>query len=324
MKTILEVNNLSVAFTFSGKKVLAVQDLSYTLREGEVLAIVGESGSGKSVATKAILGLNPTENITIAGEILYKGTNLLSLSPSEWQKIRGKEIGIIFQDPGTSLNPTMKVGRQILESYTKHHKQTSKKKAQDKVYELLELVGIKEPKRRYDEYPHQLSGGLQQRVMIAMALAPSPRILIADEPTTALDVTTQAQILDLLRDLQKTFYMSIIFITHDLRLASSFSSEILVMYAGELMEQGQTTSLFTHPRHPYTQRLIASIPTLALNKNRALPLLSGSPLLAWQKTKGCPFHTRCPEATGLCQEERPPLTILSSEQKVSCWLHDPL
>ncbi len=263
MRQLLEVRNLCISFTGLGKTIPAVQGISYTVREGEVVAIVGESGSGKSVASKAILGLNPPLRTVVSGEIYYKGVDLLTLSSYEQQKIRGKEIGIIFQDPNASLNPTMRVGAQILESYQKQHRESSKKESLKKVYELLELVRISDPEMRYNQYPHELSGGLQQRVMIAIALAGEPRLLIADEPTTALDVTTQAQILDLLKELQTTLCMSIIFITHDLRLASSFSSKTLVLHKGELVEMGPTKEIFLSPQHPYTQKLLASISLLS-------------------------------------------------------------
>lgn len=325
MKKLLQVKNLNIAFSHFGKSYDTVKNVSFDLRPGESIAIVGESGSGKSVTAKAILGLNPRScSSAYSGHIYYKETDLLTLSEKSLQKIRGREIGIIFQDPMTSLNPTMKIGAQILENLKQLGSPLRSSSLYERVLELLDLVGIDDPKTCYKSYPHELSGGMRQRVMIAITLALKPKILIADEPTTALDVTIQRQILELLSDLQKKLLMSIIFITHDLSLISTFCSKVLVMYAGTIVESAPTKTLFKNPRHPYTKQLLRSIPRITQDKAGKLMPVKGSPPSIFDEINGCGFFPRCPEALHICEKQRPCLRApeTASEAKVACWLYD--
>lgn len=322
MKKLLEVKDLHVSFRTHGQILKAVRGVSFTLHEGEKLGIVGESGSGKSALVKTLVKLIPSHTAFIdQGEIWYEGQNLAILSEKELQKIRGKEIGMIFQDPMTSLNPTLKIGFQIAEGYLQHHPEISKKEAASRVLELLQLVGIPEPERRMDAYPHTLSGGIRQRAMIALALAAKPKLLIADEPTTALDVTVQAQILSLMQEIQKG--RSTILITHDLSVVAGFCDRILVMYAGKVVEDAPAESLFSNPQHPYTQRLIQSIPRLDLRKDHPLMPIHGSPPDMTQTFSGCAFCTRCSLAMNICRTETPPAFKVDNDHTSSCWLHDP-
>lgn len=260
MRRILDVINLHVSFSSNSKTVDAVRGVSFSVCEKQKLAIVGESGSGKSATMKALLQLLPKQNAKIrAGCVLYEGIDLLKLDEKQVRNFRGKEIGFIFQDPVASLNPTMKIGQQIYEAYRIHHKEICRERAKEKVLELLSLVGISQPEKRYNQYPFELSGGMCQRVMIALALAPEPKILIADEPTTALDVTIQSQILSLLNELQQKLEMSIIFITHDLSLIAGFCDHVIVMQQGEIVESASIENLFYRPSHPYTKQLLSSI-----------------------------------------------------------------
>lgn len=312
--TLLEIKNLQVAIQSHEETIQAVRDVTLTLREGEKLGIVGESGSGKTVLMKAILQLLPATAQIESGSITYQGQDLLQLSEADLQTIRGKEIGMIFQDPMTSLNPTMKVGAQIIEGYRRHFPNVSKGDAKARALELLSQVGIPEPQLRIDQYPHVLSGGLRQRVLIALALAAMPRILIADEPTTALDVTVQAQILELLKQLQHD--KTTILITHDLSLVATFCDRVAVMYAGQIVEEASVEELFINPKHPYTQRLLESIPRLH-HQGKLIPIAGAPPNLAELK-KGCPFCDRCTSAMNICREKTPP-----AFQKTRCWLYDP-
>lgn len=321
MEKLLEVKDLHVSFdTYSGE-IQAIRGVSFHVNKGETLAIVGESGSGKSVTSQAIMGLIPKPPGRIKrGEILFEQKNLLSFSEKEMQHVRGSEISMIFQDPITSLNPTMKVGMQIAEGIIKHQKLT-KKQALSRAVELLELVNIPNADERVNQYPHQYSGGMRQRAMIAMALACNPKLLIADEPTTALDVTIQAQIIDLMKDLQKKISTSIVIITHDLGVVANIADRVAVMYAGKIVETGTVDEIFYNPQHPYTWGLLDSVPRLDLDKGKKLSSIPGSPPDLLDPPKGCPFVARCPYAMKICSEIYPEQTVNSSTHHVDCWLH---
>lgn len=303
-ETILQVNDLHVSFHTLEGKVNAVRGVTFSLKRGETLAIVGESGSGKSVSMKAINRVLPGNTIYDKGEILYGGQNLLSLSEGEMEKIRGRKIAMIFQDPMTSLNPTMNVGRQIAESILIHEK-ISKEEAIEQAIELMKLVGIRNPEESWKNYPHQFSGGMRQRVMIALSLACNPDILIADEPTTALDVTIQSQILDLIDDLKKKLNMSVIFITHDLGVVAHVADKVAVMYAGRIVEIGTAEEIFYNPQHPYTWGLICSMPSLD-TKDELLYSIPGAPPNLLYEPKGDAFAPRNAYAMPIDFEEQPP------------------
>lgn len=275
------ISNLTLSFKIYGKKQTILKNINFSIQQGESVAIVGESGSGKTTLGKSLLGLNPQSQTVIeAGEILYKNKNLLSLSDSELNSYRGKEIGMIFQDPLSSLNPTMTVGNQVLETVIKHNPKIDRKEAKEKVLKLFEWLGITNARERFNDYPHQFSGGMRQRVVIAIALAPGPKILIADEPTSALDATIQVQILELLKKIQSELKMSIILITHDLSLISSFTTKTAVMYKGEIVEEANTATLLLDPKHSYTKKLLESIPKLHIHKsNRSSHERKESPLI---------------------------------------------
>lgn len=321
MKKVLEVKNLSVSFDTYGADVQAVRGVSFELNEMETLAIVGESGSGKSVTASSIMGLISTPpGKYVGGSILFNGKDLLQKSETQMQNIRGKEISMIFQDPMTSINPTMMVGKQIAEGLIKHQNM-SKKAARQRSLDLLKLVGIPNPETRINQYPHQYSGGMRQRAMIAIALACNPKILIADEPTTALDVTIQAQILELMRDLQNKIGTAIILITHDLGVVANTANRVAVMYGGKIVETGDVDEIFYNPKHPYTWGLLGSMPKLE-GKKEELQVIPGSPPDLADPPKGCPFVTRCPYAMKVCKEHMPEYTSLSKTQKTACWLLD--
>ena len=290
---LLRVEDLVVEFTTDEGVVHAVDGISYTLDKGKTLGIVGESGSGKSVSSLTTLGLTRAENARIEGRMMFEGTDLVSASDDQLRKIRGNDIAMIFQDPLSSLHPFYKVGFQLVEAM-QTHRDISKKVARDLAAELLELVGIPDPNRRVDQFPHEFSGGMRQRVMIAMALANEPKLLIADEPTTALDVTVQAQILALLGDLQQRLGMAIIIITHDLGVVAEIADEICVMYAGRVVEHAPTEKIFTSPQHPYTWGLLKSIPRLDTARGEQLVPIAGRPPSLIQRPSGCHFHPRCP------------------------------
>lgn len=307
--TLLEIEDLHVTFS----QFHAVRGVSFSLQAGETIGIVGESGCGKSVTAKSIVKLLPAHSAHIQGKILFDSTDLASLSEKEMQNVRGKKIGMIFQDPMTSLNPTATIGAQITENIR------PRASARRKVLELLSLVGIPEPEKWIDEYPHTLSGGMRQRVMIAIALAPEPKLIIADEITTALDVTIQAQILIQLKAIQAQKQTSLLLITHDLSIVAGFCDRVLVMYAGKIVESAPVEELFAHPKHPYTQRLLQAIPRLDLAKNKPLLSIEGSPPLLSKPIAGCAFAARCPHAMKICKRETPPLF----NQRSACWKHDP-
>lgn len=321
MKKVLEVNNLSVSFRTYGGEVQAVRDVNFELHEGETLAIVGESGSGKSVTVQSImrlLSMPPAE--FKSGSILMNGEDIVAKSEKEMEKVRGQEMGMIFQDPMTSLNPTMKVGRQITEGLIKHQKM-SKADAHARGVELLKLVGIPNPDKRINQYPHEFSGGMRQRAMIAIALSCNPRILIADEPTTALDVTIQAQILELLRDIQEETKTAIILITHDLGVVANAADRVAVMYGGKIVETGTVDEIFYQPKHPYTWGLLGSMPKLN-DTRKDLQSIPGTPPDLKDPPKGCPFAARCPYAMKVCDTHMPDYQESSDSQKTACWLLD--
>lgn len=321
MASLLEVNNLAVSFSTYGGEVQAVRGVTFSLDEKETLAIVGESGSGKSVTAHSIMGLvQMPPGKYISGSIIYKGEDLTQKSQKQMEEIRGKEISMIFQDPMTSLNPTMTIGKQISEGLIKHYDMT-KNQALKRGIELLKLVGIPNPESRIRHYPHQFSGGMRQRVMIAIALACNPKILIADEPTTALDVTIQAQILELMQDLQEKIGTSIILITHDLGVVASVAKRVAVMYGGKIVELGKVDEIFYNPKHPYTWGLLGSMPKLNM-KEQELQSIPGSPPDLKDPPIGCPFVTRCPYAMKVCEKHMPDFTNLSDTQKSACWLLD--
>ncbi|BDG48387.1 MULTISPECIES: ABC transporter ATP-binding protein [Parageobacillus] len=323
MEKLLEVKNLEVSFQTYGGEVQAVRGVSFYLNKGETLAIVGESGSGKSVTSQTIMRLIPTPPGKIKnGQIIFDGEDLIKKTDKEMEQIRGKDIGMIFQDPMTSLNPTMKVGQQIMEVVMKHRKM-SRSAAKERAIELLRLVGIPMPEKRVDQYPHEFSGGMRQRAMIAIALASNPKLLIADEPTTALDVTIQAQILELMKDLQKKTGTAIIFITHDLGVVANIADRVAVMYAGKIVEMGTVDEIFYDPRHPYTWGLLASMPSLDSDDKAELASIPGTPPDLTNPPKGDAFAPRNPYAMKIDFEMEPPLFQISDTHYAATWLLHP-
>ena len=293
-RAFLEVDDLRVHFPTDDGLVKSVDGISFTLERGQTLGIVGESGSGKSVTSQAILGLHRRTNAKLAGSVLLDGEELLALSESRLRRLRGNKMAMVFQDPLSALHPYYTVGSQLIEAYRVHHKGASKKAAKERAVDLLSRVGIPNPKRRVDQYPHEFSGGMRQRVMIAMALMNDPELLIADEPTTALDVTVQAQILDLMKDLQHEFGSAIIMITHDLGVVADIADDVLVMYAGRCVEQGSVEELFYEPQHPYTVGLLGSMPRLDQVRKERLDPIPGNPPSLINLPSGCKFNPRCP------------------------------
>lgn len=318
---LLKVKNLKTYFYTEDGVVPAVNGVDFHINKGETLGIVGESGCGKSVTSMSVLRLIPTPPGKIEdGDIEFLGTKILELSEKEMMAIRGNEISMIFQEPMTSLNPVFTIGDQIGE-VLRLHSELSKSKAKEKCIELLKTVGIPRAERVVSEYPHSLSGGMRQRAMIAMALACNPKLLIADEPTTALDVTIQAQILQLMKNLQKDFETSIMFITHDLGVIAEMADRVIVMYAGKVVEEASVVELFDKPLHPYTQGLMKSKPSLDTAQNRLYAIPGVVPNLL-KKPKGCLFNPRCQFAMEICREKEPDLKTLKANSKVRCWLHD--
>lgn len=320
---LLQVKDLRVSYHTYAGEVQSVRGVSFDVEEGETIAVVGESGCGKSVTAKSIMGLirDPGE-IKAGSEILFNGRNILDMKPREWRAYRGEQCAMIFQDALTSLDPTMRVGKQIAEVLRVHHK-AGKAEAAARAVELLRRVGIPNPEIRAKEYPHQFSGGMRQRAMIATALACDPQLLIADEPTTALDVTIQAQIIDLMRQLQQETGAAIILITHDLGVVASIARRICVMYSGMIVERGMSEDIFYSPRHPYTWSLLRAVPRLDLKNKEELVTIEGTPPDLLAPPKGCPFSTRCRYCMGICREETPPVTDFGSGHTASCWLQDP-
>ncbi|MCR4253095.1 ABC transporter ATP-binding protein [Streptococcus uberis] len=318
-ETILSVNNLHVDFKTYAGDVKAIRDINFELKKGETLAIVGESGSGKSVTTRTLMGLN-AKNATISGDIDFKGRKLNELKEEEWVKVRGKEIAMIFQDPMTSLDPTMKIGMQIAEAILIHEK-VSKADALSRALELMKQVGIPDAEEHINDYPHQWSGGMRQRAVIAIALAANPEILIADEPTTALDVTIQNQILKLMKELQSQISSSIIFITHDLGVVAGMADRVAVMYAGKIVEYGTVDEVFYNPQHPYTWGLLNSMPTTDTEAG-SLQSIPGTPPDLLNPPKGDAFAARNEYALDIDHEEEPPMFKVSETHYAATWLLD--
>lgn len=316
---LLEVKELKTHFQTQRGWVTAVDGITFHISEGEILGVVGESGCGKSVTSQSILRLYDEEYTAhYDGEIRFNGKNLLGLPMAKMQEIRGNEISMIFQDPSSSLNPVYTIGRQVAESILLH-KDISKTEAHKKAVQLLAMTGIPSPEKRATEYPHQLSGGMLQRVMIAMALACEPNLLIADEPTTALDVTIQAQILDLMMQLNKELQMGIMLITHDLGVVAQMCTRVIVMYLGQVVEEAEVHSLFSNPLHPYTKGLLQSMPQLDGERSEKLHVIEGTVPSLNNVPKGCRFAPRCPFADGTCLEKAPGLEAYGDNQKVRCW-----
>ena len=311
MAPLLEVRDLKTYFNTDDGTVRAVDGVSFSVEKGETLGIVGESGSGKSVTCLSIMGLNPKKNTTTTGEVLFNGEDLLKASPSRLREIRGNDVAMIFQDPMTSLNPVHKIGKQLAEA-VQLHRDVSKKEAHARALELLKEVGIPRPERRIDDYPHQFSGGMRQRVMIAMALINDPDLLIADEPTTALDVTTQAQILALIERLQAEYHSAVIMITHDLGVVAEIADNVAVMYAARVIERAPVENIFKRPEHPYTWGLMASLPRLDTDVSR-LVQIPGQPPSLLRPPKGCRFHPRCAYTMSICRETEPLLMPARNE-----------
>ncbi len=317
---ILDVSGLKTVFRTRGGEVHAVNDVSFDLRPGELLGVVGESGSGKSVTMMSLLGLLPQPPAEIrAGTVMFGGQDLLKTPDRDLRHIRGARIGFVFQDPMTSLNPVFTVGYQLREPLRKHMGLRNKA-AQDRACELLELVGIPDARRRLSDYPHQFSGGMRQRVMIAIALACDPQILIADEPTTALDVTIQAQILDLMAELRERLKMAVIWITHDLGVIAGIADRVLVMYGGQIVEQAPVHELFTEPKHPYTQALLTTIPHIRGARADKLTVIEGQPPILSAAPAACSFAARCPVAFARCQQENPPRFAVAPDHDAACFL----
>lgn len=316
---ILDIENLKISFFTPAGEVKAVNDVSYHMKHGEVLGIVGESGSGKSVSSYSIMGLIAHPGKIVGGSIHFNGHQIETMTEKELQKIRGNEVSIIFQDPMTSLNPVYTIGNQLKE-VLRLHTGKSKQEIHDRAKELLELVGVNEPERRLKQYPHEFSGGMRQRVMIAMALACEPKLLIADEPTTALDVTIQAQILDLMVDLRRKINMSIILITHDLGVVSNVCDNIAVMYAGKVVEYGTIDEIFYNPKHQYTVGLLKSIPKINEETHEKLIPIEGTPVDLLNPPAGCPFAPRCGKCMKICLNQMPEYTKLSDTHISACWL----
>ena len=317
---LVEIKNERLSFFTPAGEVKALNDVSLYLNEGEVLGIVGESGSGKSVTSYSIMGITADPGRIIGGTVEFNGHQIESLTEKEMRRIRGKEVSMIFQDPMTSLNPVYTIGNQIEEAILLHTDK-SKSEAKERAVELLRLVGINEPEKRVRQYPHELSGGMRQRVMIAIALACEPKLLIADEPTTALDVTIQAQILELIMELKQKIGMAVILITHDLGIVASMCDRIAVMYAGKVIECGSTDDIFYDPKHEYTKGLLRSVPRLNEKESQRLIAIEGTPVDMLNPPAGCPFAPRCPKCMKICLREMPPYTDFSEIHSSACWLN---
>ncbi len=319
---LLEVKNLRVSYHTMAGEVQSVRGVSFHVDKGETVAVVGESGCGKSVTAKTIMNLikTPPAEIKEGSEILFEGENILKFDKKRLSSYRGGEAAIIFQDALAALNPTMTVGKQIVENL-QHHKKITKKEAMAEAVELLRKVGIPQPEKRVKQYPHEFSGGMRQRVMIAIAFACNPKLLIADEPTTALDVTIQAQIMNLIKELQREMGTSVILITHDLGVVANVAHRVVVMYSGKIVERGRSLEVFEHPRHPYTNALLEAVPRLDLENKQVLTSIEGTPPDLLNPPEGCPFCTRCKYCMEICRREQPPVTKFSEEQEAACWLY---
>ena len=321
-EVILQVNNLVCAFDTETGRIRAVDDVSFDVKKGRTLGIVGESGCGKSVTALSIMRLLPKPTGVIEqGQVLFDSTDILDLPADKMHEIRGNRISMIFQEPMTALNPVHRIGNQLGEVFRLHYTQMSEEEIREESLERLRKVGIPDPEERMGEYPHQISGGMRQRVMIAVALAANPDILIADEPTTALDVTIQGQILELMKALQSETGMAIIFITHDLGVIAEMCDDVLVMYAGKVAETAPVIELFKNPKHPYTQGLLASIPRLETQRKVALSIIKGMVPSLYELPSGCRFRNRCPHAMAICEIEPPPLVPVGENHFASCYLY---
>jgi oligopeptide transport system ATP-binding protein len=320
-EVLLDVKNLNVSFDTHMGRVQAVRDISFTVKKGQTVAIVGESGSGKSVTASAIMRLLSTETAHVNGEIIFENRNILKTSRRDMCRIRGREIGMIFQDPMTSLNPQMRIGKQIMEGLLRHYP-ISVAEAKARVIEMLHWVGISDPEKRIDQYPHQFSGGMRQRVMIAIALIADPKLLIADEPTTALDVTIQAQILELMKTIQTKKQTSIILITHDLGIVAGMCDSVMVMYGGKIVETGSVEQIYHKPFHPYTHGLLRSVPRLDMDKSKKLFPIIGTPPHSLNPPPGCPFAPRCQHAMRICKEQTPTSELIGDNHRAACWLKE--
>ena len=316
---IIKVEDLKVTFFTPAGQVKAVNGISYELKRGEVLGIVGESGSGKSVAVNALMRLTPHPGRVVGGKMYFKGRDIMKMSKKEIRSIRGKDISMIFQDPMTSLNPVLRIGYQIMEALTLHTDMT-KEQVREHAIEMLRMVGINNPDQRLVQYPHEFSGGMRQRVMIAMSLACSPEVLIADEPTTALDVTIQAQIMDIIKELRTKTNSAIILITHDMGLVSDVCDNVIVMYGGRIVEKGVIDDIFYRPAHPYTIGLIRCLPRLDDDEKKPLVPIEGQPVDMIEIPDGCAFHERCPNCLENCANEMPPIVEVSPSHFSACWL----
>lgn len=325
MEKILTVNNLRISFNSYKGEVEAVRGITFHANKGETVAIVGESGSGKSVTAKSIMGLidKETGEIKEGSEILYRGRNILDYTPEQWSQYRGGECSMIFQDALTSLNPTMKIGKQITENILNHHSNKSKAEANKLAKGMLSLTGLPDVDKTFNRYPFELSGGMRQRVMISIALASNSKILIADEPTTALDVTVQAQIISLLKSIQEKLETTILFITHDLGVVAHIADRIVVMYSGQIIEQGTVNEIFYDSKHPYTSSLLKSAPNLEMDRDKGLEAIEGAPPSLINLPKGCAFARRCNHCMKICAEKEPETYDFSETQYAKCWLYHP-
>ncbi len=320
-KKLIEVNDLKVSFFTPAGEVKAVDGISYSLGYNEVMGVVGESGSGKSVEAYAIMGLLQSNGKVIGGSINYEGRSVLDFTEEEMRQFRGNKVSMIFQNPMTCLNPVYTIGNQLSEAITCHDATISKKEARKRVIDMLEKVGINNADKRFDQYPHEFSGGMRQRAMIAMALICKPKLLIADEPTTALDVTIQAQILELMKELQRQENTSIIFITHNLGVVAEICDRVSVMYAGHIVEQGTVDEIFYEPQHPYTKGLLTSIPRLDAEDKAKLTAIEGTPIDLLNPPKGCNFGPRCKDCMKICVREKPPYMDMGGGHISACWKH---
>ena len=322
MANILEVKDFSVSFKTYAGEVQAVRGVDFSVSEGEIVAIVGESGSGKSVMTQSLVKLLPPSAFIKSGSVLYGGRDLSRLTFKQLRKVKGSEIAYVFQDPMTSLNPTLRIGRQVIEGI-RAHQRIGRGEARERAIALLKNAGIPEPAKRMEQYPHELSGGMRQRVMIAIAIAMHPRLMIADEPTTALDVTIQSQILGTLKALNRETGMALILITHDMGIVASMASRVLVMYGGRIVESGNALEIFEDARHPYTRALLAAVPRLDVDTGAPLEFIVGSPPDMIEPPKGCPFAPRCRYSMKVCHEHMPPLSRHSDTHGARCFLSEP-